>query len=75
MAKRTDRDYKKMCREAAKNNLMPTADGKWITAQGASGDHLIAGYRYGKFDHPRKSKEKKTGCCRGWLPGTTYKDN
>lgn len=35
MAKRTDKDFRKVCREAVRQGLMNSPDGKWIRSENA----------------------------------------
>lgn len=61
MAKRRDKEYRRMLRSAAVAGLMNTSDGRWIPEDGsATARNNRSGY---KLDRVRR-KQKKTGCFR-----------
>lgn len=60
MAKRTDKDFKAICRAAAQAGLMNDADGKWMSESKARAEapamyqSMMAGYKVGQFAKAKK---------------------
>ena len=72
MAKRQDKIFKRMCRNAARDGFMNDASGRFVRFDSsAASSHMQAGYKVNEYDHPRKTdsanKKPKTGCCRGMI--------